>query len=93
VVAYRRLLLVTPEFEHPVRGILDGLDTGSLQLLDKEFEQHIIGPGVMKILDLPAGAVVIRDRDSMREFREMVKEMKIDPERFPPRYGEMRRQR
>ncbi|MBW2672633.1 MAG: hypothetical protein JRD89_04345 [Deltaproteobacteria bacterium] len=89
----RRLVLVVPEFEHPVRAVLDGLDPDSRAAVDEEFEMHIVDRGILRVLDLPAGSVVVRDRDSLEALRGVVEVLGVDPELFPPRPGEVSRQR
>jgi len=89
----RRLLLVVPELEQEVRAILDELTPASWQLFEQEWETHVIDPGVLRILDLPAGSVVIQDRDSLEAFRGVIEALVVDPELFPPRSGGVRRQR
>jgi len=89
----RRLLLVVPELEQEVRAILDGMDAGSWQLFEQEYELHVIDPGVLPVLTLPAGSVVIRDREGLEALRGVIEALVVDPELFPPRSGGVRRQR
>jgi len=89
----RRLVLVTLDLEQEVRDLLDGLDTGSRAAVDEEFEIHVVDRGLLWVLTLPAGSVVIQDRDSLEAFRGVIEALVVDPEVFPPRPGEVRRQR
>jgi len=68
----RRLVLVTPDLEHEVRAVLDRMDPDSQEVFDKEFEIHVVDRGLLRFLTLPAGSVIIRDREDMEALRGVV---------------------